>query len=171
MRFAFLLLLSLCSPLHRHWANRCVQLSGYHLLGKGSCCCSAPWLPVASAPGSQHTLQAQQDHAPPSTPYPGNLSYILAPKHSQGGGGFPWVSTMCPFFSLTLLGPPVFPLACCVSCSHAYTHITAATQSPNTSLQHLPQHFVARRKHKMFLASSLFSISSPSPASQLSPPH
>lgn len=50
MRFAFLLLLSLCSPLRRHWANRCAQLSGYHLLRKGSCCCSAPRLPHCFSP-------------------------------------------------------------------------------------------------------------------------
>lgn len=81
----------------------------------------------------------------PGAPSPRNLCYILAPKHSGGGGGgFPWIS--CPQCA------PSFLQSCPVpSCLHAHTKQHHCSMTSKHLAPVPPQHFGAQRKHKITL--------------------
>lgn len=128
MRFAFLLLLSLCSPLRRHWANRCAQLSGYHLLRKGSCCCSAPRLPHCFSPRVPACPVSPAGPCLPWHSLPRKLQLCSGPwtlkRVSLGAHNMPLLlfdSAGSPCVSLGLL----FFL---LSCIHTHQHCNAVSK-------------------------------------------
>lgn len=144
MHFAFFLLLSLCSLLRRQWADRCAWLSGQHLLEKDSSCCSAPQTLHRSVPGSQHAQWTWQDRASPGVPSPRNLCYILAPQHSERGGGFPWISCL-------QCAPPSLQSCPVPSCLHARTKQHRCSVTSKHLAPVPPQHFGVQRKRKITL--------------------